>query len=879
MSLDIGTDVAGESDRWRWNELRFRDLEIVPLNTGNVLVIEDNEPAAKWRTLMNQVLNKHDYEFTHPSPDCSQNLRHSQSLLESKSPNSNFFYKPSLKVLSKNFWAESSLLKTYNCPIESTHGAKRGQRNLTDLATKLDLGYRLVASKQMAGIFLSIWVRTELVPYIAHLRVSCIGTGILGRLGNKGCIAVSMTLHQTSFCFVCRHLASGEKEGEKLKRNADVNEILRSTQFPKMCKASNPRAPERISSMVVFAFIILIPTPILLRVSFNNYCKYCSRVIWLGDLNYRVALSYEKTRSLLEENNWDALLQKDQLNMERYTGRVFNGFKEGRIVFAPTYKYSYNSDLYAGKTVKSKKKRRTPAWCNRILCHGHGVEQLSYVQVTKSDNRFRKGYSCAINRTGYEDSMPKRHIFELSNNDDVQMMVEAQSNYSDAAIEMYAHFVQVGVVRSQSLSSHYGLAKQVDQVDSPTTVMCNDFNAIMGNIHPQLLTICTKGRHSTASFFDLNVDMPSSSRGRRASSRFFDLNMESMEEPSSPPEEPLREPGNVAQTDPPANMYEADYGAMYGPKFADMPHLGDYGYYSSINNGELYLGMEFSSKEEVLYNRSMGTLSPIKKLGWQNKMPLSNLMANVMYLTRNFQVFWSYPQCVNAAKYCKPVVQIDETFLYGKYKQVLLLAVVQDDNRNILPVAFALVEGEDTDSWAFFLRNLRAHVIKRENICVISDRGAGIKVAMESLGLMWQPSFFQHRYCLRHIAANYHGRYKKNDERQLIVRMSYELLPQTFESMLQDLRAKNEEGYDYISLIDKEMWTNAYDGGYQYGHITTNLAEAINSTLKGARHLLVEALVKIIYFCLGVLFAKLGGQAQTWMQGGHVYHPRLVADL
>ncbi|KAE8657340.1 hypothetical protein F3Y22_tig00116996pilonHSYRG00504 [Hibiscus syriacus] len=26
MSLDIGTDVVGESDRWRWNELRFRDL-------------------------------------------------------------------------------------------------------------------------------------------------------------------------------------------------------------------------------------------------------------------------------------------------------------------------------------------------------------------------------------------------------------------------------------------------------------------------------------------------------------------------------------------------------------------------------------------------------------------------------------------------------------------------------------------------------------------------------------------------------------------------------------------------------------------------------------------------------------------------------------
>ncbi|XP_038999876.1 type I inositol polyphosphate 5-phosphatase 5-like [Hibiscus syriacus] len=411
--------------------------EIVPLNAGNVLVIEDNEPAAKWLDLMNQVLNKHDYEFTQPSPDCSQSLKHSNTLLkESKTSNSHFFYKPSLKVLSKNFRAESSLLKTCNCPIESTHGTKRGQRKLRDLATQLDLGplparrdgavddellhlsnmpqnfstgpmgYRLVASKQMVGIFLSIWARTELVPYIAHLRVSCIGTGILGRLGNKGCIAVSMTLHQTSFCFVCSHLASGEKEGDELKRNADVNEILRSTQFPKMCKASNSRAPERIIEH--------------------------DRVIWLGDLNYRVALSYEKTRSLLEDNNWDALLEKDQLNIERDAGRVFNGFKEGRIVFAPTYKYSQNSDLYAGETVKSKRKRRTPAWCDRILWHGYGIEQLSYVrgetrfsdhrpvsslftvkvEVTrKSDNRFRKGYSCAINRSSYEDSIPKRHSF------------------------------------------------------------------------------------------------------------------------------------------------------------------------------------------------------------------------------------------------------------------------------------------------------------------------------------------------------------------------------------------------------------------------------------------------------------------------------------
>jgi len=44
----------------------------------------------------------------------------------------------------------------------------------------------------------------------------------------------------------------------------------------------------------------------------------CSRIIWLGDLNYRISLSYEETKMLLEENDWNTLLDKDQV---RYTNK------------------------------------------------------------------------------------------------------------------------------------------------------------------------------------------------------------------------------------------------------------------------------------------------------------------------------------------------------------------------------------------------------------------------------------------------------------------------------------------------------------------------------------------------------------------------------
>ncbi|XP_022870252.1 type I inositol polyphosphate 5-phosphatase 5-like, partial [Olea europaea var. sylvestris] len=222
----------------------------------------------------------------------------------------------------------------------------------------------------------------------------------------QGCISISMTLHQTSFCFVCSHLASGEKEGDELRRNTDVAEILKGTQFARICKSPSRGMPERI---------------------INH-----DRTIWLGDLNYRVALSYEETRFLLEDNDWDSLLEKDQLNMERESGRVFSGWNEGRIFFAPTYKYSDNSDSYTGETVKSKKKRRTPAWCDRILWRGNGIEQLSYIRgesrfsdhrpvcavfavkvemKNKNASKFRNGFTCTGTRMEYEVCFPQMHCY------------------------------------------------------------------------------------------------------------------------------------------------------------------------------------------------------------------------------------------------------------------------------------------------------------------------------------------------------------------------------------------------------------------------------------------------------------------------------------
>ena len=58
------------------------------------------------------------------------------------------------------------------------------------------------------------------------------------------------------------------------------------------------------------------------------------------------------------------------------------------------------------------------------------------------------------------------------------------------------------------------------------------------------------------------------------------------------------------------------------------------------------------------------------------------------------RVFWCFPQCVEAFKHCKLVMTIDATFLTGKYKGTMMIAVEDQ----LLPISFAVTEGENNDS-------------------------------------------------------------------------------------------------------------------------------------------------------------------------------------
>lgn len=62
------------------------------------------------------------------------------------------------------------------------------------------------------------------------------------------------------------------------------------------------------------------------------FFSWHSRIIWLGDLNYRIALSYRCAKALVEMRNWRALLENDQA-CQKPLGRISFWFCIGFIMF------------------------------------------------------------------------------------------------------------------------------------------------------------------------------------------------------------------------------------------------------------------------------------------------------------------------------------------------------------------------------------------------------------------------------------------------------------------------------------------------------------------------------------------------------------------
>ncbi|XP_025627808.1 uncharacterized protein [Arachis hypogaea] len=183
------------------------------------------------------------------------------------------------------------------------------------------------------------------------------------------------------------------------------------------------------------------------------------------------------------------------------------------------------------------------------------------------------------------------------------------------------------------------------------------------------------------------------------------------------------------------------------------------------------------------------------------------------------RIFWSFYPCIVVFRHYKPLVQVDGTHLYRKYKGALLVAVAQDGNQNIVPIAFAIVEGKTADAWEIFLTNLRRYVTI-DGVGIISDRHTSIDTTIARSNGAWSPPRAWHMYYIRHIGSNFLRRFKAPYLHKLVVNTgifnSLLWTEQEYNINYQRLKEWSEAYTQWCDEIGVERWVLAFDGGHRW---------------------------------------------------------------
>nr|XP_020189913.1 uncharacterized protein LOC109775596 [Aegilops tauschii subsp. strangulata] len=182
--------------------------------------------------------------------------------------------------------------------------------------------------------------------------------------------------------------------------------------------------------------------------------------------------------------------------------------------------------------------------------------------------------------------------------------------------------------------------------------------------------------------------------------------------------------------------------------------------------------------------------------------------------------------CLHASKQgflngCRPFIGLDGCFIKLTTGQQILAAIGRDGNNNIYPIAFGVVDKEDSESWTWFLTHLRCCIgsgSKFGTYTIISDRQKGLLKAINEVF----PDSPQ-RYCLRHIYANFQSAgFRGAELKKLVDQASYSFTKhghelamaelkadEVFNKMILDVRAKPTrtmfEGIRTKKMIKRQM--------------------------------------------------------------------------
>ncbi|XP_038683095.1 uncharacterized protein LOC119983503 [Tripterygium wilfordii] len=194
-------------------------------------------------------------------------------------------------------------------------------------------------------------------------------------------------------------------------------------------------------------------------------------------------------------------------------------------------------------------------------------------------------------------------------------------------------------------------------------------------------------------------------------------------------------------------------------------------------------------------------------------------------------VFWRLYICLDALKRgflegCRPFIGLDGCFLKGVYGGQLLTAVAHDGNQGIFPIAWAVVNVENTENWDWFLFRLLQD-IGVGPWTFISDQQKGLVHVFEH-----DLSEYEHRLCSRHLYANFSKKFKGVQLEQQFYKIVKATTVQEFQGEMLNMKTLDTGGWKWLDERADKKWSKAkFNTLSKNDCALNNLCESYNSKI------------------------------------------------
>lgn len=250
-----------------------------------------------------------------------------------------------------------------------------GKEKWTNTLTQhLGPSYLEITQSTLAATHIIAFCKQEVWPKISQIDQDDVATGIGDVIGNKGGVGLCFDVGQTSFLFINAHFHA--HQGNVHQRNDDYKKIngklrLRDKDLDELHSRHELEGVKQMGQG---------------RGKLRNIVERFDRVVWMGDLNYRVNGNRKIIDALIGQEMFEVLRANDQLLHVMRDNQAFHGFQEGPLVFPPTYKFDAGTDTY-----DTSKKQRIPSWTDRVVYLPRREIQLreydSVREIRTSDHR------------------------------------------------------------------------------------------------------------------------------------------------------------------------------------------------------------------------------------------------------------------------------------------------------------------------------------------------------------------------------------------------------------------------------------------------------------------------------------------------------------